>query len=342
MEAALPRFTQSMPSGGLQYCGGPGLRPDFTTAIADNGYAWWYVDGLSDDGSRGITIIAQLGSVFSPWYAWARKRGATNPLEHCAMNVALYGARAKAWAMTERGSAAVARNAVQLRIGPSAMQWDGGNLTIVIDEVTAPLPTRLRGVIRVSADAFAEEKICLDGAGQHYWSPIAPRARIEVEMRQPSLYWLGTAYVDCNWGKRPLEADFHRWHWCRASLRDGGTAVLYYVTPKAGMAQHHAVQFAADGAAKRFTAPPECALPAGFWRLPRKVGCEPGASPALLQSFEDAPFYTRSLVETKILGERVMAVHEMLDLDRFDTPWMRMMLPVRAPRAILRERGAAS
>ncbi len=35
---------------------------------------WWYVDALSDDGRHGLTLIAFIGSVFSPYYAWARRR----------------------------------------------------------------------------------------------------------------------------------------------------------------------------------------------------------------------------------------------------------------------------
>ncbi|PIY72746.1 MAG: carotenoid 1,2-hydratase, partial [Rhodobacterales bacterium CG_4_10_14_0_8_um_filter_70_9] len=29
------------------------------------------MDGLSDDGRHGITLIAFIGSVFSPYYYWA-------------------------------------------------------------------------------------------------------------------------------------------------------------------------------------------------------------------------------------------------------------------------------
>ncbi len=42
------------------------LRP----AGRAGGYAWWYVDALSDDGRHGLTLIAFIGSVFSPYYAW--------------------------------------------------------------------------------------------------------------------------------------------------------------------------------------------------------------------------------------------------------------------------------
>ena len=41
-----------------------------------DGYVWWYVDALSDDGQHGLTLIAFIGSVFSPFYAWSRRRGA--------------------------------------------------------------------------------------------------------------------------------------------------------------------------------------------------------------------------------------------------------------------------
>ena len=45
-----------------------------TLPVRPGGYAWWYVDALSDDGQHGLTIIAFIGSVFSPYYAWARAR----------------------------------------------------------------------------------------------------------------------------------------------------------------------------------------------------------------------------------------------------------------------------
>ncbi len=72
--------------------------------VPHGGYAWWYLDALSDDGAHGLTIIAFIGSVFSPYYAWARRHGPADPANHCALNVALYGPRGKRWCMTERGA----------------------------------------------------------------------------------------------------------------------------------------------------------------------------------------------------------------------------------------------
>ena len=75
-------------------------RPDLasTAGRRAGGYAWWYVDALSDDGQHGLTLIAFIGSVFSPYYAWARRRGPADPQNHCALNVALYGPGGNRWA----------------------------------------------------------------------------------------------------------------------------------------------------------------------------------------------------------------------------------------------------
>ena len=51
-----------------------------TSRSRRDGYVWWYVDALSDDGRHGLTLIAFIGSVFSPYYALARRRGAGDPL----------------------------------------------------------------------------------------------------------------------------------------------------------------------------------------------------------------------------------------------------------------------
>lgn len=48
---------------------------------------------------------------------------------------------------------------------------------------------------------------------------------------------------------------------------------------------------------------------------------------------EDSPFYTREILDTHLYGERGPAVHESLDLDRFASPIVKLMLPFRMPRA---------
>jgi len=39
-------------------------RPNFNLDVPPNGYAWWYVDGLSSDGKSAISLIGFIGSVF--------------------------------------------------------------------------------------------------------------------------------------------------------------------------------------------------------------------------------------------------------------------------------------
>ena len=233
--------------------------------------------------------------------------------------------------MTERGAAALSRDPQTLRIGPSALRWDGACLTIDVDEVTAPIPSRIRGQVRVHPAGIASHIVALDAAGRHGWSPIAPRARVEVALQSPGRSWSGEGYFDSNWGARPLEADFAHWTWCRAPFGDGA-AVTYDVSRRDGSALAVALRYGGDGCAEPFEAPPMRALPRSFWRLARGVRSEGEAR--LVQTLEDAPFYGRCVVEAEWLGRRVVGVQEGLSLDRFDTRWMRLMLPFKAPRRI--------
>ena len=142
-----------------------------TEPVAAGGYAWWYVDALSDDGQFGLTIIAFLGSVFSPYYAWSRRR---DPLDHCAVNVALYGPRGARWAMTERGRASGARRD-RLAIGRSALSWDGAALNIDLDESARRSRGASAAVVRVEPEflhpgAFAlEARAATSGGRSRRW-----------------------------------------------------------------------------------------------------------------------------------------------------------------------------
>ena len=290
------------------------------------GYVWWYVDALSDDGAFGITLIAFLGSVFSPYYAWKRRRGDADPMQHCALNVALYG-KTRRWAMTERRARAISRGSDFLAIGPSALSWDGSSLTVRIDEVGAPLPRRIRGSVRLYPAALESRVQALDAAGRHRWQPIAPCAHVDVALDQPGVAWSGPAYFDTNDGDRPLEADFVRWDWGRTRLR-GGTAVLYDVARRDGPLTL-AMRYDDAGGVADFVPPAAVALPATLWRVPRKISAK---APVVVDTLEDAPFYARSVVAAEVMGQRVTAMHESLAMNRFTAMWVQAMLPFRMPR----------
>ena len=314
------------------------MTHDFDQAVPPTGYRWWYLDALSDDGRHGITLIAFIGSVFSPYYAHARRSAGTtaDPMAHCALNVALYAAGGQSgptgWAMTERGARQVQRSPHRLQIGPSALQWDGGTLCISIDEVTAPWPVHLRGEVRLHADVRLDTSYPLDPGGHHRWCPVAPRARVEVALRQPDLRWSGNGYMDTNHGDRPLEQDFARWDWSRALLSRGRSAVLYDVAGVDGGRMALAMQFDGAGRATGFEPPEPCVLPPTRWRVRRGTRADAGAPPRVVQTLEDGPFYARSLLDTRLLGEPAMAVHESLSLQRFRAPWVQVLLPFRMPR----------
>jgi carotenoid 1,2-hydratase len=307
--------------------------PRFDPTVPRGGYAWWYVDALSDDGRCGLTVIAFIGSVFSPYYAWSRRRGTAEPLNFCAMNVVLYGPGRKRWAMTERGRGAIAQAPDSLRIGPSEMTWDGNVLRFDLDEVTAPLPSRIRGTIRVTPPCIANHTFELDAGGHHRWRVIGPGAHVEVTLRQPDLRWRGTGYLDTNDGDEPMETRFGTWNWSRAPLHDG-TAVLYDVIGRDGASRSLALRYDRAGGVEHFDAPATRALKPGLWGVQRATRATSGFTPTVAQTLEDAPFYTRSVLNTHLLGEQVTAMHESLSLDRFRAPWVQAMLPFKMPRRL--------
>ncbi len=308
--------------------------PDFSETIPSGGYLWWYVDGISDDGRYGITVIAFVGSVFSPYYRRALRRGPADPEDHVAINVALYGPKGR-WTMTERGRHQLTRSPDHFRVGPSTLAWKSTGqpeLDIAVNERAAPLPFPVRGSIRLVPQAMTGQSYALDDAGRHHWRPIAPQCRIEVDFSHPGLRWSGSGYLDSNRGDRLPEHDFVDWDWSRAPCRDG-TAILYDIRRREGGRKVLALDVGQDGAVSDFTPPPRCPLPPGrIWRAHRAIQCEEGMAPRVLETLEDTPFYTRSIVSTHLQGETVTSFHESLMLDRLKQPWVQTLLPFRMPR----------
>ncbi|MCX7036296.1 MAG: carotenoid 1,2-hydratase [Proteobacteria bacterium] len=306
--------------------------PAFDTAVPRNGYLWWYLDALSDDGQHALTLIAFVGSVFSPYYAMARRLGRGDPQHYCGLNVALYGKSGKRWALTERGRHDLQRDADHLQIGPSSLQWRNGALHIDINEITSPWPARLQGQIRVTPGALPTDAFALDNAGRHRWQACAPQSRIEVNLSHPSLQWSGAAYLDSNSGDEPLEDGFDGWHWSRTHSA-AGTQVSFALQPRDAAASALAVQFAPDNTTALIEPPPLHRLPASpLWRVGR-CALLPGDAPAqVVSTFEDTPFYARSLLRQGTGAGARLSVHESLSLRRFASPLVQMLLPFRMPR----------
>lgn len=316
----------------------------FDHPVRPGGYAWWYVDALSDDGARGLTIIAFVGSVFSPRYAKARRASKTsNPEQFCAVNVALYDIEhgRHVWALTEHES--FAREPGKLRVGASSMRWTpSGELHIDIAEHRTEFFGRrgaaLRGRVRLRPTALFERRVELDSwrsEPRHRWYPIAPHARIEVEFEAPQLRFTGSGYHDVNEGDEGLEHAFSSWNWSRCELGDT-TVIAYDVVDLRGRPHVHAWSF--DPARVAIEDIPEHALarprelPATRWRVARAIRSDPEAPPRLRCTLEDSPFYSRSLVDVQFGGRAGVAVHESISLQRFASAWVEFLLPFKIRR----------
>lgn len=305
--------------------------PGFDQAVPDGGYAWWYADGISDDGRHAVTLIAFVGSVFSPYYASARRSPPAPAEQHCSLNVAIYSPVVGRWAMTERAGRHIRRSADEFVIGPSRAYWDGQDLVFEINERSAPFAKPVTGEIRVTATALQPLRFALDERGGHFWHPVAPRARMQVNLQRPDLNWSGNAYLDRNQGNEPLESGFTDWTWMRASHPDH-TTVIYEVNRRGASPLALARRFEHDGRSKPIAMPAQAQLPGTGWRISRSARADTAQDATVVRTLEDTPFYARSELSVRLDGHQTPAIHESLNLDRFASRWVQTLLPFRMPR----------
>lgn len=316
--------------------------PSFTKPVPDNGYRWWYMDAVSDDGIHALTAIIFIGSVFSPYYAWARKKGVDcEALRYCSVNLALYGPKTR-WSMTERDQKSVTASADSLSIGRSQLRIENSvQMTLDVDELTMPIPARLRGTLSIQLPNYDLPCVALDTGNpqrsDHHWQPIAPQTRISVMMSHPNLQWQGAAYVDSNYGDVPLEKSFKSWTWSRSHGPNETTTVLYDVVEANGKAHQKSMLYDKHGhvcttkATRSHTLPPT-----KYWRIPRSTRTPEGVILSNLETLEDTPFYSRSRFIENHGHHQQTSVHESLDLVRFNSAWVRCLLPFRMPRSTRR------
>ena len=284
---------------------------------------------MSHDGTRALSLIAFIGTEFSPWYAWSGRR---DPANHVCLNVAMSGPGAK-FCMTDRGRAALGQAPGHLTLGPSSLRWDGEALTIRVDEVAGlPRPGRLRGTVRLMPQAVTGVELPLTADGAHVWRPFAPAAAIEVDLDVPGWTWEGHGYFDGNFGTRAMEADFDHWTWARFATPGGGAMCVYDAALRGGGVRRASMRFGPGGDARHVEAPEAAPMGRTAWGLRRELRADPGTTPRALRSMLDAPFYARATVETTIGGERLSGVHEVIDLRRYANRAIRPMIAWRVPR----------
>jgi carotenoid 1,2-hydratase len=309
--------------------------PRFDVSVPDSGYRWWYVDGISEDGQQGIVIIAFIGSVFSPYYFRARARGESQALDFCTINVGLYRKRNKLWAMTERNRESVGQSPDQFSVGPSALRWDGRRLVIDIRERCMPFGQKLAGQVFVDPAFLNPTGFFLDPGDRHRWRPVSPIGHIDVRMQAPDCRWSGAAYLDTNWGSRPLEQDFSGWNWSRHA-DSNGAFTTYAADLLNGESRSLALSFDSQGNITQRDVPGELELPGTGWRVARQTRSDKPMT--VHRTLEDTPFSARSILKRGGDTGTHLVMHESLSLDRFRRAWVRSLLPFRMPRVRTRVR----
>ncbi|WP_254598088.1 carotenoid 1,2-hydratase [Polynucleobacter antarcticus] len=251
---------------------------------------------------------------------------------YCAINVAIYTPSKKYWTMTERGRNAVTRTTDTFTVGPSQLHWEHDMLSIQIDERVPLLGQKVQGTIKVFPDQLFHHVVPLDDQAKHRWGPIAPSARVEVSLSKPDLKWHGHAYFDSNEGDEAISKPFSEWDWSRAHLKDGSTAVIYDVRQKNGLDRVITTKFNTNGTTEHFTAPERVPLKNTGWGIKRNLRSEQGAGVQLIKTLEDTPFYARSIIQSTLLNENVISMHETLNVKRLESGIVQWMLPWRMPR----------
>ncbi len=232
--------------------------------------------------------------------------------------------------MTERGAAHCQREASEFTIGPSALSWDGQCLRIRIRERSMPWAQPVEGEVRLWPEQLFNFSTPLDAQARHRWGPLAPTARIEVDLPAPGLRWRGQAYLDSNEGDESIDRAFHTWDWSRARMRDDSTLVFYDMQWPGQPDRLLSLRFSPQGEVEPMPDAPVQALPRTSWYITRRMR---GDGPVrVLESLEDTPFYQRSLLQFSYAGETLQAFHETLSVPRLVSPIVQAMLPWRMPR----------
>ena len=228
-----------------------------------------------------------------------------------------------------------ARIAREITLGKSRVAFERGALVIDIDEATTPFPGRVKGRVRLHPELLPGISAPLDTAGRHQWWPIAPLARVEVDLSSPGIRFRGHGYHDANAGSVPIETSFSGWTWSRARIESPrgapSIAVAYDVVERDGEEHTHGMLFDTRGTSALdgvWRAP----LPGSLWGLDRSAAADAGHAARVSRSLTDSPFYARALVQTRLLGRDAIAVHEVLSAERLRRAWVRFLLGFRMAR----------
>jgi carotenoid 1,2-hydratase len=293
----------------------PQLHP---LPVLPGAYRWYYADVVA--GETTAVFVFMVGSLFSPRYAARAVRGA-RPLEHCAVNFALYqrGIR-RQWVLSEYSGAEQREG--ELRIGDSHLAYrDDGTVELFVRARTAPFGRVTKAFLRLTPEGPGVSEQTLVPGRSHTWAPVALRARATLRLPVLGKVLEGDGYHDTNGGAEPLGTDLAGWTWARVHAAD--VTHVHYRLPVGGdLVVRGSDQ---DAVAERRPAEPSPTMLTGWGlRVPRALQAGPSRleAPRMLES---SPFYAR--LEAR--GAAVHALGEVADFRRFRSPFIRWMAHFR-------------
>ncbi|RKH71460.1 carotenoid 1,2-hydratase [Corallococcus interemptor] len=299
----------------VESCALPAL-PD-----AAGAYRWFYADVTA--GPYSAVCIFMLGSLFSPRYSVAARRGG-HPLAYSAVNFALYhqGVR-KLWVLSEYPSVDL-QGPGRLRIGRSTLTHAvDGTVRMDVDDGTAPWGRPVRASLTLRPLTGRGAEVQLMPGLPHYWQPLAPRSEARLEVSTLGVTAEGMGYHDTNHGQELLGARLSGWHWART--HHANQTVVDYHLPD-GVAPVRMVAGANGVVCERGPAPETRPTNLTGWglRVPARLhtGNEVVGEPRLLES---SPFYAR--LESR--RDTLDTMGEVADFRRFHSPFIRWMAHFR-------------
>ncbi|MBN9688428.1 MULTISPECIES: carotenoid 1,2-hydratase [unclassified Corallococcus] len=308
-------LAQNLLSGAAESCALPAL-PDMAGA-----YRWFYADVTA--GPYSAVCIFMLGSLFSPRYSVAARRGG-HPLAYSAVNFALYhqGVR-KLWVLSEYPRVEL-QGPGRLRIGRSTLTHAvDGTVRMDVDDGTAPWGRPVRASLTLRPLTGRGPEVQLMPGLPHYWQPLAPRAEARLEVSTLGVSAEGMGYHDTNHGQELLGARLSGWHWART--HHANHTVVDYHLPD-GVAPVRMVAGANGVVCERGPNPEARPTSLTGWglRVPAKMhtGNEVVGAPRLLES---SPFYAR--LESR--RDALDTMGEVADFRRFHSPFIRWMAHFR-------------
>jgi carotenoid 1,2-hydratase len=279
-------------------------------------YLWLYADAVV--GEVTAVCILLVGSVFSPRYVASRRRA--HPLDHCAVNLALYRAgRRIAWAFTEYRGLTYA-SPYGLAIGSSSLAYRRDDtLVLAIAERTAPWGRPLHARLELTPACARAAALPLDADGLHHWEPRIVRGSARLEVPALGIEGTGPGYHDANHGAVPLGDALPGWWWSRVHTPDA-SYVRYGVHGRPSVIEVAARDGREPTVVHARAATPPRRRSAWGLALPTDIGAG-GRAVAAERLLESSPFYARQ--ETHADG--LHALGESADFRRFRSPMIRWM-----------------